>query len=453
MKRFISLCLFLIFICPSAGLRAETLRIQDIESKQGIKAWIIEDKTVPVISIQFLFRGAGARNDPPDYQGLSRILSNTMDEGAGDLSSTEFQKQLSQNSISLSFSSSRDDFGGNVKTLTKYKDKAFNLLRLSLTAPRFDAEAVNRMIDANKSRIRDDLSDPEWMAGRIENDVIYQGHAYAQNAGGTLKTLSNITPEILKNKWAQDLTKDRLLISIVGDISIDEAKIMLDHVFGDLPDTTSHKSIEQKMISIDQVQTTALMKHDIPQTILSIIGPGVTHTDPDYYTAEVMNYIFGGGGFGSRLTETIRETKGLTYGIYSQFDELDYAHMFRISTSAQNKNIKSIIDGIWAEAQKMKSSQVSQTELNHAKSYLIGSTKLQLNSTDRIASMMLSFQKWNLPKNYLDIREKKILSVTASDIQRVAEKYLDPKKFSYIMVGNPEHINANKVYTNLPNAE
>ena len=383
---------FVIMVFTTTNAVAGILNIQEVTSKNGIRAWLVEDKTIPVISIQFLFKGAGARNDPPAYQGLSRLLSNTMDEGAGDLTSTEFQKKLSQYSIGLSFSAGRDDFSGSLKTLTKYKETAFELLRLSLTSPRFDAEPVQRMIDSNISRIRDDMSDPEWIAGRIENDVIFEGHSYAQNAGGTLTSLSKITPAILKQKWKTDLTKARLIIAVAGDISADELAIQLDSIFVSLPATAPKNDL--KLVDLRQPKKIILYKHDMPQTILSIVGQGVAQTDKDYFAAEVMNYIFGGGGFGSRLTDVIREKKGLTYGIYTQFSEMNLAQMFHINISAQNKNIQNIINEIAHEIDRIRTHDVTDQELKNAKSYLIGSTPLQLSSTDRIAGMMLSFQKW-----------------------------------------------------------
>jgi zinc protease len=450
MKKFI-LFLALITLWSTPNAFANVLNIQEVTSKSGIRAWLVEDKSVPVISMQFLFKGAGARNDPPEYQGLSRLLSNTMDEGAGDLTSTEFQKKLSQYSIGLSFSAGRDDFAGSLKTLTKYKDTAFDLLRLSLSLPRFDKDAVQRMIDSNISRIRDDMSDPEWMAGRIENDVIFTGHPYAQNAGGTLSSLPKITPDLLREKWKKDLTRDRLIIAVVGDISPIELATQLDYIFSSLSSTSTKNSLQP--VDLRQNKKIILYKHDMPQTILSIVGQGVAQTDKDYFAAEVMNYIFGGGGFGSRLTDVIREKKGLTYGIYTQFSEMDLAQIFRINISAQNKNIQNIIDEIANEIDRIKTKPVSDTELKNAKSYLIGSTTLQLSSTDRIAGMMLSFQKWGLPKNYLDIRQSAILRVTDADIQRVAQKYLDMDRFTYIMVGNPDTIKVDKKYTQLPNVE
>ena len=124
-------------VFSSVSASAAILHVQEVTSPKGIHAWLVEDHSVPVVSLRFLFKGAGAVNDPADKQGVSQILSNTLDEGAGDLTSKEFQAALEDHSIALGFSSSRDDFGGSLKTLSTYQDTAYHLLTLSLTAPHF----------------------------------------------------------------------------------------------------------------------------------------------------------------------------------------------------------------------------------------------------------------------------------------------------------------------------
>jgi len=140
--RYIIILFLCVFITAPSFANERVLNIQEVKSESGIQAWLVEDKSLPIISLQFSFLGAGSINEPLDKQGLARLLSNTLDEGAGELDSQAFQKALSDHSISLSFSGSRDNFGGRVKTLSRYQDKAFNLLATALNNPRFDARNI-----------------------------------------------------------------------------------------------------------------------------------------------------------------------------------------------------------------------------------------------------------------------------------------------------------------------
>ncbi len=331
MKVIVFILSALVFSVPAYAADDRFLDVQVVKSPGDITAWLVEDHSLPVIAIKFSFRDAGAANDPANKQGLTQLLSNTMDEGAGELDSQTFQKELSDNSITLTFSSSRDSFGGNIKTLSRTKDKAFNLLKLALTQPRFDAEPVERMKQANLTRIRSSLSNPDWIAARIANDVVYEGHPYAMNSGGTLSSIPAITPSDLRQAVKTRLGKDRLFIAVAGDIGPGELTAMLDDVFGGLPATSSVKDVSEDVIK--NTGQVVLYQQDIPQSIVEIQMPAFGREDPDYYALQVMNYVFGGGGFGSRLMEEVREKRGLTYGIYSSVSDTRKIDAYSISTS------------------------------------------------------------------------------------------------------------------------
>ena len=441
---------FIAAISFPAQARDKILDIRAVKSPGGIEAWLVEDHSIPVIALHFSFKGAGAVNDPPDKQGLAKMVSNTLDEGAGELDSQAFQKELRDRVIGLYFSSDRDNFGGTVKTLTKNKSRAFELLQMALTTPRFDAEPVERMRKANQGRIRSSLTEPEWMAARILNDVAFSGHSYAQNSGGTLRTLENITIDDLRG-FTKQLSQKNLYVTAAGDIGAEELASLLDQVFGALPvqaDLTPAPDI-----AIQNQGELYLYEQDIPQTIIEMIQPGIKRSDPDYQTAQVMNYILGSAGFGSRLTKEIREKRGLTYGVYSHFMEMDHAHGLSVSTSTQNSNVAQMLPLIQEEWKKMATAPVTEDELKSAKSYLTGSLPLSLTSTDDVASLLLSLKLDGLPIDYLDQRQEKIQATTIDDVSRVAKRLLDPAGFVTVLVGKPEGINNAKIIETLPNAE
>ena len=429
--------------------QSKFLDIQVVTSQNNITAWLVEDHSIPVIAMTFSFRGAGAKNNPPDKQGLARLASNTMDEGAGDITSQEFQKTLRDKSISLSFSASRDNFGGNLKTLSGNKQLAFDLLKLALTKPRFDKEPVDRMRESNKSRIKSSVSNPRWLAARIQNDRIFENHPYALNSGGTLSSLDNITSDDLRS-FHKSLGKNQLVIGVAGDIKADELKIVLDDIFGSMPDVAIKETSKS---SVKNAGKTFLYKHDVPQSVIEISQSGINRKDKDYYPAHVMNFILGESGFGSRLMEEIREKRGLTYGIYSYFRQYDETDVLHVSTSTVNEKVPEMLSLIHAEWEKIRDFPVSEEEINDAKSYLIGSLPLSLTSTNSIASVLLSLQLDNLPIDYLDKRTEKIQAVQINDIQTVAKRLLDKDSMTTVIVGSPQGIENAEEITDLPNVE
>lgn len=449
--RRILIAFILLFVALPAQAKDKFLDIKEVRSKSGVTAWLVEDHSMPLIAMQFAFQDAGTIHDPKNLQGRTQLLSNTLDEGAGNLDSQSFQKALSDHSITLRFSSSRDNFSGRVKTLTRTQDKAFDLLKLALTQPRFDADPVNRMRLANMTRIQSSVSDPEWMAARILNDVAYQGHPYALNSGGTLSTLQKITPQDLRDIAKSRLGKDRLFVSVTGDITEEELKDVLEQIFGSLPNDTPLESAEETTVQNQGAIT--LYKQDIPQTIIQVMLPAFGRDDEDYYALQVMNYLFGGAGFGSYLMEEAREKRGLTYGIYSGIDDTLYIDTLSIGTSTKNESVKEMMDIIKEQMIRMKTTKVEEKKLQHAKSYLIGSMPLSLSSTDNIAGMMLSMQLQDLPIDYLDNYADNINAVTVDDIQRVAVRILKPETMTTVMVGNPADIEPTTIIETLPNVE
>ncbi len=141
-RHILFIAALLVITLPAHAAKDKILDVQVIKSPGGIEAWLVEDKTVPVVSINFSFEG-GLAHDPQDKPGVGRMVSILLDEGAGDIKSQEFQKQMTDNAISMGFTAGRDAFFGELKTLKRNKQLAFDLLRLALTKPRFDNDAYS----------------------------------------------------------------------------------------------------------------------------------------------------------------------------------------------------------------------------------------------------------------------------------------------------------------------
>lgn len=445
----IALILFMTLRVQAAGDN-KFLDIQEIKTTSGINVWLVEDKSLPVVALQYIFLDTGTTLDPQEKQGLVRMLSNTMDEGAAELTSQDFQKALSDHSITLTFSAGRDGFGGKIKTLSRHKNMAFDLLKKAIEQPRFDADPVARMRDANLARVRSSISQPDWMAARLINDKAFSNHPYSKNSGGTLSGLASITSDDLR-AFHKNLSKEKLLIAVVGDISPEEVKKHIDSAFSALPATTTINTPAD--INIQNAGKVYLYEQPIPQTMIEIMMPAFDRKDKDFYALQVLNYIFGGAGFGSRLMEEAREKRGLTYGIYSSLNDYRHADALSISTSTKNESAAEMLEIIKAEMLRLQNEEVGEKELNDAKSYITGSMPLSLSSTDAIAGMILSMQTNDLPANYLDHYAENIKAVTSADIQRVAKRVLIPENMVTVFVGQPENVTITEKVESLPNVQ
>ena len=425
------------FAAPEVGT-TKVLNIQTLKTKSGIEAWLVEDKSVPVISISFSFDG-GLIYDPEDKPGVGRLVSILLDEGAGELQSQEFQKQLSNNAISMSFTSGRDAFYGRLKTLKSNKNKAFDLLEQALTKPRFDSEAVERMRAANISDINDDMGSPAWLVARIFNGSLFEGHYYAEPGFGNLSSMSLITRQDLIDFTKAQFARNVLKVSIAGDISKADAQDAIEQIFGNLPEKA--EEVEAKDITLAHPGKTIMLPLDTPQTFITVGQKGIRRSDPTWYAASIMNFILGGGDFDARLMKEVREKRGLTYGIYSSLTSMKYTSMVQATLSTSNDKAEEALKVLKEEWAKMAKTGPTETELRNAKAYLTGSLLLELTSTGDIAETMNSIQRDDLGVDYINQYTSLMNAVTLDDVQKAAQTILKPEELTTVMVGQPKNIN------------
>ena len=414
---------------------AGAVTVERVVSKGGIEAWFVRDTSVPLLSVEFLFRG-GAALDPQDKAGLANLTASLLDEGAGDLDSQAFQERLQNLSIQLHFDADYDTFGGSLKTLNRNRDEAVRLLRLALLQPRFDEEAIERMRGEIVAGIKRRASRPDYLAQRVWQQAVFPNHPYGRPITGSETTLKNIAAADLKSFVASRLAKDRLLIGVSGDITAEELGRLLDDAFGELPDKASASAIPQA--EPKALGYTFVLNRQMPQSVAIFGLPGLKRNDPDFYAAYVMNHILGGGSFSSWLYEEVREKRGLAYSIYSYLQSRRGASFWMGSVATANAGMAKSVDLIRDQVQKMHERGVTEQQLEHAKRYLNGSFPLRFTSTDRIAAILVHIQFDHLGIDYLEKRNDLINAVTTDDIARVAKRFLDPGKLTFAVVGQPD---------------
>ncbi len=418
-----------------AALPARAVEIQRVTSPGGIEAWLVEDHANPLFAMRFFFRG-GSALDPKGREGLAEMTSALLDEGAGDLDSTAFQRRLEDLSAGLRFSSGADNFSGGLRALSETRDEAFEMLRLALTAARFDSDPVERIRSQLLAGLAESAEDPNYLAGRAWWSAAYPDHPYGRPSGGTPETVKALSADDLRGFVRRRLARDNLVIGIVGDIDAAQLAPILDKVFGGLPARAAPWKVPEAMARTSG--GVKVVRKTIPQSVVIFGQRGIKRDDPDFYTAHVMNYVLGGGGFNSRLYDEIREKRGLAYSVYSYLSPMRHSGVIMGGVGTQNQRVRESIELIRAEWRRMAEGGVSDAELTAARTFLTGSFPLRFTSSRRIAGMLAGMQLENLGIDYLDRRNGFIEAVTAADVRRVARKWLDADTLTFVVVGDPE---------------
>jgi zinc protease len=416
---------------------ALALEIQSVKSDSGIDIWLVENHVNPIVSVAFGFKG-GSGYDPPGKEGIAELASGLLDEGAGDADSQAFQKRLTDRGIDLRFSAGLDDFTGRTRFLRDDRGEAAELLRLALSAPRFDPEPVERIRNAVLIDIAQAESDPNSIAGREMEEMMLNGHPYSRPGDGTQASMMSITADDLRQFVHQRFVRSRLHVSIVGDVSAAEAKAFVDQAFGALPEDAPLAEVAP--IEPSKAGRTRVVDFDVPQAIVQFAEPGIPRSDPDFFPAYLVNYVLGGGGFSARLMEEVREKRGLVYGIGTDLWTFDAGGLIAGQFQTDPARVAEAIEIVRTEWQRMASEGPTQAELDDAKTYLLGYYPRNFTNTMDTAQLMRGLQTDNLGIDYVTRRQKEIAAVTIEDARRAAKRLFDASQLTFIVVGPADQI-------------
>jgi len=421
------------FVAIAGSGAQAAAKIQRVVSPGGIVAWLVQDSAVPLVALQFSFKG-GSAQDPADKPGTASFMSDMMDEGAGDLDTGAYHERLERRAIEMNFSVSRDYVYGSLKMLRDNRDEAFDLLRLALTSPRFDADPLERVRGQTLSLLRRQSVTPGSIASRKFWEIGFAGHPYAHPANGTLESIPTIQAADLRAYHDKIFARDGLTVGVVGDIDAASLATLLDKTFGALPAKGERTPVPD--VSLNTSAKNVFVPLDVPQTNIIFGGPGLKRSDPDFMATYIVNHVIGGGSLSSKLYHEVREKRGLVYSVSENLWWLDKTGIFFGSTATRANKAIETADVIAAELKRIADNGLTQVELDTAKSYLKGSQALALDSSTKYASVLVQYQNDGLPIDYLDKRASIIDAVTLDDTRRMAKKIWSQNLLT-VSVGRP----------------
>ena len=434
MKRFVWGLMVALLALPAAA----EIKIQEVTSPGGIKAWLVEEHGIPFTALEIRFLG-GTSVDRAGKRGEVNLMTALIEEGAGDLDSQGFAAARDALAAQLSFRSDQDGVGVSARFLTENRDQVVDLLHLALTKPRFDQDAVDRVRGQVMAGLASDAKDPDAIAGKILRERAYGAHPYGTVGDGTEESVAALTRDDMQAAFAGALARDRIYVAAAGDITAAELGVLLDRLLGDLPATGAPLPVRVDVVAKAGV---AVQSFPGPQSTISFFQGGMRFDDPDYFAATILNEILGGNGFGSRLMEEVREKRGLTYGIGTGLASYDQAEMLSGGLATANDKVGEAIEvirGVWADVAQ---NGVTQKELDDTKTYMTGAYPLRFDGNGTIASILVGMQIMGLATDYPATRNARVEAVTLEDVKRVAARLLTPDSLYFVVVGDAVGVTA-----------
>jgi zinc protease len=412
----------------------------------GLLVVIVEDRRLPLVSYRLSFR-TGDAYDPPELPGLTDMMTGLLTEGTQSLSSREIAEEIARMGATLTAGANSDYSTVAASSLSRFGDNVLELISDVTLHPSFPENEVELARQNTKESLRQQRAQPSFLATEMVSRSMFGEHPYSVIAP-TPESLDAMTRERLIQFHRSQFLPNNGVFIVVGDVRADSLLNKIEQLFGDwepgaravdnFPAPPLHTSRAAKIVD----------RPGSAQSNIVIANLGLTRTDPDYFPMLLMHTVLGANA-SSRLFMNLREEKGYTYGAYSNLDARRSAGTFRVTAEVRTPVTGDSLKEFFNELERIRSQPVSQKEINDAKSFLTGVFPIRLETQEGVIDQLVQIRMFGLPENYLETYRDRVQAVTVEQIQRVAQKYVQPDQAVIVIVGDGAKIEEQvKPYTN-----
>ena len=430
-KLTLSLVVLVLSLVQTA--QASPFKTEEWQTKKGARVVFHQAKEVPMLDINIAF-AAGSAYDGKQF-GLSSLTADLLDQGNAGMDASVIAERFAETGAQMGNNTSRDMAIFSLKSLTQKENlqKALDTFSAVISKPDFPNDSFVREKNQQLMAITQAQESPEEVANLVLFKRLYGTHPYAHPIKGIAKSVRALKREDVLRFYQQYYVARNAVIVLVGDISTQKAHQIAEQLTANLAEGKE----APRLSKASQLNAEEKIAIDFPssQTVLRLAQIGIDHHDSDYFPLLVGNYILGGGALVSLLSHEVREKRGLTYGVSSQFIPMPGDGPFIVSLSTQSKNATTALQLTSDTLNQFVQKGPTDEELRAAKQYLMGSFPLSFGSNENIGNMLVRMTFYHLPKNYLDNYVASIKKVTTEEIRNAFQKKLQPKKMLVIAVG------------------
>jgi predicted Zn-dependent peptidase len=423
-------------------LRVKLPRPVEAKLKNGLTVLIFEDRRAPYINLQLYLTGAGALFEPGAMAGLANATAAMLTEGTKTRSSLQLAEHIDRLGAAVSAGSG---FGSpetilSASGLSDNFDEWFAIVVDVLLNPSFPAGELEKLKQRQRAHLREQRSSSGFLTSERFNRAVYGDHPAAQ-VSPTLESIAKLTPEAL-SRWHRDrYAPGNAILGIAGDVRAKDLFPKLEKRLAAWKNGRENVAWPRNPDPVESRRVLLVNRPNSVQTTLAIGNIAIDRRNPDYMAMAVMNYVIGGGA-SSRLFLNLREEKGYTYGVYSDFSALRYPGPWRAGGSMRTEVTEGALTEFFREFRRIREEKVEAEELESAKRAIVASFALSLEQPVRVLGFAITSKLYGFPADYWDAYPAKIMAVTADDVQRVARKYLNLDTLQVVAVGDASKIKA-----------
>lgn len=413
---------------------APARKVVEIVTPGGVKAWLVKEHSIPLVSIKFAFAG-GALQDPDGKEGLAGMLASLLTEGAGDFDAEGFARRVADQGAQLAISGARDQVYGGLEALTKRWEVSAELLRLALVSPRFDTDAVERVRKQRLSDLELAENEPRSVAFNRWYAESSPAHPYGRPTNGTPGSVRAITLDDIKAQHRRLLARSSLRLVVVGDVDQAAAVRVLDRIFGGLPAEPTLKPVPT--VDLHAIARPVVVEKELPLATAAFGLRSLARDHADYPALQVLGQIIGSGDFDSTLMEEIRVKRGLAYSVSVSLLNDTAASIMLGGMATKNESMGQALSVLRDVLAASAAEGPSQEKFENAKRYLTGSYLLDFDTNAKLAGSLLGIWLEGKSPDFVEKRNAGIARVTIQDVKRVAREVLAWDRVNVIVVGKP----------------
>lgn len=414
------------------------LPIQHWETKRGARVYFVENHDLPMLDVSVDFP-AGSAFDSREKSGVASMTNQMLRLGADTLDEDEIARRLADVGAHLSgrFDSDRAGVGMRTLSSTNERSRALEILGRILAQPQFASSILEREKVRLVSAIKEADTKPDTIAARTFSRTVYQNHPYGLRSSGEIDTIAKLGRDDLRAFHQRHYVAERAVVALMGDVTRDEAAAIAEALTAGLPsgDRTGAAVPAVSDLSAPSVQWIA---HPATQSHILIGAPGMRRDDPDYFALFLGNYVLGGGGFQSRLTEEVRQKRGFAYSVYSYFSPMLREGPFVIGMQTKGAQTREALEVVRKTLADFVAQGPTAKELAGAKKNIIGGFPLRIDNNRKIHEYLALIGFYRLPLTYLDDFTKNVDRVTPAEVKAAFQRHLDPSRMVTVVVGSSE---------------
>lgn len=435
MRNRIATCWFGLALFIAAGAAHAILPIQHWQTKSGARVYFVENRSLPMIDLSVELP-AGSSFDTSEKSGTAGMTNGLMRRGAAGMDEEEIARRIADVGAQLGGRFSTDSAGLALRTLSSVveRERALEVFAAILQQPMFPEEVLEREKARLAASLREADTRPDTIAGRTFYRLVYRDHAYALRSSGEADTVQRLTRADLVEFYRRHYAARHAIVALIGDISREEAAAIAERVTAGLPQGEGAQPALSPVAPLD-TNVTRVIEHPASQSHILIGAPGIRRDDPDYFALFVGNHILGGSGFNSRITDEVRQKRGLAYSAYSYFSPLRQEGPFVIGMQTQRAQAQEALAVVRQTLREFVGKGPTDDELAAAKKNIVGGFPLRIDSNRKIHGYLGVLGFYNLPLSYLDDFVKNVERVTAADIRSAFARRIDPDRMVTVVVG------------------